>query len=95
MPRSALNHSLMIMHLAEAREQLDDLIAELAELDAGATESDVFYQFMHLYHHVNSAWHVRHEREDYATTLTDAEFDRNQQFPVDDFEFMNASEEDE
>lgn len=92
MTPSVLNHRLMTMHLAEAREELDSLIDELG---AGATESDVLYMFMHLYHHVNTAWHVRHEREDYATTLTDAEFDRNQQFPVDDFEFMNVSEDDE
>ena len=82
MPKPHMNKPYVLAHLGEAREAVDQLIADMqsdADYDYGEFRVDI----EHLYHHINTAWNAR----DASTEITDAcaqeDFDRWRQFPQD------------
>ncbi len=77
-----MNKSHILYHLTEAREAIQDLIAEL--------QSDHDYEFgnyrvdmEHLYHHINSAWNGRDASREETEACSQEDFQRWRQFPTD------------
>ena len=82
------NYEVLIWHLKEAREWLDDLIKDLDE--RGRQENEEYWrQRIHqVYHHMNSGWNAREESEEYWKNQTDEAFYRYRMFPTDLVELL-------
>jgi hypothetical protein len=80
MPR--LNWEIIILNIAEAREQLEKIEAMRAE---GRRVSKVEFQLsmQHAYHHLNVAWNARHQPTKRYAHLTDEDFMNWGKLPVD------------
>ena len=77
-----MNKPHIRLHLAEARQALDQVISEI--------DSDPEYEFgsyrvdmEHLYHHINSAWNARDASEQATSECSEEDFRRWRQFPTD------------
>ncbi len=77
-----INWEIVSSNLAEAKEELDELVAGKAP---EGTTRDVWFQIalQHIYHHLNFAWNVRHESTEKYANLTDEDFERWGRFPED------------
>jgi len=86
MKNSKFNVHAILFNLLEAKEELEEIIALMEdESDEDVLDEDLKWMFMHAYHHINSAWHVRNARPSYMATFTDQEFHVDAQFPNMDF----------
>ena len=75
-----MNRNVVLFHLREAAQQLNETIQSLASDGAyGAEEFQV--EMGHLYHHVNTAWNGRHQTEEQFRKCTDADFAQFRKFP--------------
>jgi hypothetical protein len=75
-----MNQSAIIFHLKEAKEELDQTIAELeASPDYDAAEFQV--AMSHLYHHLNTAWNGREASADRHRECAQSDFDAWRKFP--------------
>jgi hypothetical protein len=75
-----MNRSVVLFHLREAAEQLNDTIQSLAnDGDYGTEELQV--EMGHLYHHLNTAWNGRDQSDEQFEKCTAQDFARFQKFP--------------
>jgi hypothetical protein len=81
--KKPFNFEEILFHLREAREEIENSIREILEEGEAISEDDMHCAFLHLYHHINSAWHSRYARPDYVQT--DDEFYSDRRFPLEDF----------
>jgi predicted transposase YbfD/YdcC len=77
-----MNKAYVLAHLKEAREAVDQLIADMqAEGDYDYGEFRVDME--HLYHHINTAWNARDASPESADACSQEDFDRWRKFPQD------------
>jgi hypothetical protein len=77
-----MNHKVVLFHLREAKEELDQTIAEIAsQPDYDSAEFRV--AMSHLYHHLNTAWNGRDQTDEQFKICTDLDFARFRKFPQD------------
>jgi hypothetical protein len=78
--KKRLNWRIISSNLAEAREQIEQIGSRIKH---GKKPSEVELQIMleHAYHHLNFAWHIRHEKTESYRHLTDENFNRWSKFP--------------
>ena len=75
-----MNRSVVLFHLREASEQLNETIQELeSNRDYGAEGFQV--EMSHLYHHLNTAWNGRDQTDAQHAKCTDDDFKRFRRFP--------------
>jgi phosphatidylinositol kinase/protein kinase (PI-3 family) len=75
-----MNRSVVLFHLREAAEQLNETIRTLAsDSDFGTEEFQV--EMGHLYHHLNTAWNGRDQTDEQFQKCTDQDFARFRKFP--------------
>ena len=85
-----MNRSVVLFHLREAAEQLNETIQSLASGgEYGAEEFQV--EMGHLYHHLNRAWNGRDQTDEQFQKCTDEDFARFRRFPKED-EFVYLEE---
>jgi hypothetical protein len=72
-------------HLREAKEQIESTLASIDERPEELSENDLLADFLHLYHHVNTAWHSRYLSGPEMAHQTQKEFFACRVFPIDDF----------
>ena len=75
-----LNWTLIAYNLAEAREQLE---AIEAQVKAGNPPGEIEFQIKleHACHHLNFAWNVRRQPTEKYTNLSRKDFNRWSKFP--------------
>jgi hypothetical protein len=75
-----MNRDVVLFHLREAAEQLNETIQNLEHsADEGAEELQV--DMGHIYHHLNTAWNGRHQTDAQHAKCTDEDFERFRRFP--------------
>jgi hypothetical protein len=77
-----VNRALMAYDLADAKEQLDEIVERFtpgAEID----EHDFRVWFAHLYGHLNSAWNARNCTAQDRDLADGKQLDTLKQFPTD------------
>lgn len=83
-----MNRNVVLFHLREAAEQLNETIQELeSNLDYGKEELQV--QLAHLYHHLNTAWNGRDQTDAQFEKCTDEDFERFRRFPLESELFLD------
>jgi hypothetical protein len=75
-----MNRNVVLFHLHEAAEQLNETIQKLEGSADYATE-EFQVDMGHLYHHLNTAWNGRDQTDDEFAKCTDDSFKRFRQFP--------------
>jgi hypothetical protein len=70
--------ALLMQELAEAREHLEALIAEMAN-NGQLDEEKLRIDLGHVYAHLNRTWHARNQ----ADSITDEQWNSYSEFPVD------------
>jgi|GEM_PF-657496 len=75
-----LNWKIILYDITEAREQLEEIEAQIKE---GKKISEGSFQVMlqHTYHHLNFAWNVRHVSTKKYANLSDKNFNKWSKFP--------------
>jgi hypothetical protein len=76
-----VNREWIAFHLAEARQELDRTLADLARDDYDEVEFGI--AMAHAYNHLNTAWNARRESAERVAAHTDADFYRWRAFPSD------------
>ena len=77
-----MNPEHILMHLKEAKEELDRTIAEIEkdkEYDVGA----FFVAISNIYNHLNTAWNARDATEKEAVECSEENFKKWRKFPTD------------
>ena len=77
-----MNKPYVLQNLKEAREALDQLIADMqanADYDFGEFRVDM----EHLYHHINTAWNARDATQESTDACSEGDFEHWRQFPRD------------
>ena len=75
-----MNNEEVLIHLREAKEELDRTIAELETTpDYGVGEFRV--AMSHLYHHLNTSWNGRDATAEAHRECAQADFDAWRKFP--------------
>jgi hypothetical protein len=75
-----MNRNVVLFHLREAAEQLNQTIKELTnETDYGIGEFRV--EMSHLYSHLNTAWNGRDQTDEQFEQCADQDFERFRKFP--------------
>src|ERR1043165_6413428 len=75
-----MNRNIVLFHLHEAAEQLNETIQSFASGgEYGAEEFQV--EMGHLYHHLNTAWNGRDQTDEKFQKCTDEDFARFRRFP--------------
>ena len=75
-----MNRGVVLFHLREAAEQLDETIRSLSsEQDYGIEEYQV--EMSHLYHHLNTAWNGRDQTDEQHQKCTEEDFAQFRKFP--------------
>jgi hypothetical protein len=77
-----LNYGLIRLHVAEAREELQRIEAELLA-EAKPDKDHLQVWFDHAFHHLNTAWNARHATDKQEVELSDENFNRWGRFPRD------------
>jgi hypothetical protein len=78
-----MNRKIVLFHLQEAAEQLNETIQSLTK----KTDYDVEafrVEMMHLYHHLNTAWNGRDQTDKQFKECTDQDFKRFRKFPTEE-----------
>lgn len=77
-----LNYGLIRLHVAEAREELQQIEAQLlAEVKPDTDHLQVWFD--HAFHHLNTAWNARHATAKQEAELSAENFNRWGRFPRD------------
>jgi hypothetical protein len=76
-----LNRAIIGRNIAEARDQLNELVRRSA--DRTLTEAELQVGLLHAYHHLNFAWNIRRIATSRYTSLTQKDFDNWRQYPSD------------
>jgi len=75
-----MNRKVILSHLREAAEQLNETIQRLeSNAEYGVEELEV--EMGHLYHHLNTAWNGRDQTDEQFKKCTDEDFARFRRFP--------------
>jgi hypothetical protein len=77
-----LNYDLLRHHVAEAREELQDIEKEL-QAAAKPDEHALQVWFDHAFHHLNFAWNARRATKNQFGNLTGENFNRWSKLPRD------------
>lgn len=80
--RRPINWRIVLSNVTEAREELQQLEAIIADRTRRSRES-LEVSLSHAYHHLNYAWRVKHVPTSRYARLTNAEFNRWGEFPKD------------
>jgi hypothetical protein len=72
----------VLWNLQEAAEELDRTIREV-QSNPEYGEEELLISMSHLYHHLNTAWNIRHEDGARVDACSEADFARWRQFPTD------------
>ncbi len=75
-----LNWKIILSNVKEAREELEELELQIAAARKPA-EVELELSFRHAYHHLNSAWNVRHTETEKYRNLTRSDFKKWGKFP--------------
>jgi len=78
-----MNRSVVLFHLREAAEQLNETIRKLASGEKYG-EEEIKVEMGHLYHHLNTAWNGRDQTDEQFQKCTDEDFARFRKFPKED-----------
>ncbi len=78
-----MNVGLMLCHLREAKEELEKIIKEL-ESNKEYCASEYGVHMTHLYHHLNTAWHIRNVAPERVYNYSSEDFDAWGKFPAGD-----------
>ena len=83
-----MNRNVVLFHLREAAEQLNETIRDLeGNPDYGKEEFQV--ELGHVYHHLNTAWNGRDQTDAQFEKCTDEDFDRFRRFPAESELFLD------
>lgn len=75
-----MNRNVVLFHLREAVEQLNETIRNLSsDQDYVAEEFEV--EMGHVYHHLNTAWNGRTQTDEQFRQCTNEDFARFRKFP--------------
>ena len=84
-----MNNSMILFHLKEAREELEEMIEEVAtQSDYDIAEFRV--AIGHLYHHLNTAWNGRDSTSQEHEDCIQENFRRWRHFPEGSELFLDA-----
>ena len=75
-----MNRDAILFHLGEAKEQLDETIADLKS-DADYDFGDFKVAVSHLYHHINTAWNGRDASAERHRECSQEDFGTWRKFP--------------
>jgi hypothetical protein len=75
-----MNKRPVISHLKQAKEELDQTIAQI-ESEAAYYSAEFQVVMSHLYHHLNTAWNGRGASEKHHRECTQSDFDAWRKFP--------------
>ena len=88
-----LNWRIILSNIEEAREELEKLESRITTAKKPG-ETQLELSLRHTYHHLNSAWNVRHIETDRYRHLTNSDFKKCGKFPTgfDDLETYGDKE---
>ena len=88
-----LNWRIIESNIREAREELEKLESQIAKVRK-PTEFELEFTLRHAYHHLNSAWNVRHTETSKYRHMTEYDFKNWGKFPrgFDDLETYGEEE---
>ena len=75
-----MNRNIILFHLREATEQLNETIQKLERAEEYTVE-EFQVEIGHLYHHLNTAWNGRNQTEEQYQKCTSQDFERFRKFP--------------
>jgi hypothetical protein len=75
-----MNRKAVVLHLKEAKEELDKTILQLENNRRFGAES-LLVSMSHLYHHLNTAWNGREASAERHRECSQRDFDRWRKFP--------------
>jgi len=75
-----MNRDSVLIHLREAKEELDRTIAEIAD-DQDYDIGDFRVAMSHLYHHLNTAWNGKNATAERHSECAQTDFDTWRKFP--------------
>lgn len=75
-----INWDIVEDNIREARGELSILLELFADPN-NRTEGRLEVSLMHAYHHLNSAWHIRHVKTEKYAALTESDYRRWGKFP--------------
>ena len=78
----ALNREWVLWNLREAKEELENTIAEL-EAKPAYGYGELSVRMREVYHHLNTAWNAREATEEQVHECSEENFDRWRQMPDD------------
>lgn len=83
-----LNWEIILTNIKEARKELQKLEKEIKAVER-PTELNLELSLRHAYHHINSAWNIRHKSSEEYAKMSDADFKKWGRFPkgLDSLEF--------
>ncbi len=76
-----LNWRIILSNIKEAREELEKLESRITTAKK-LNEIEMELCLRHAYHHLNSAWNVRHIETDRQRNLTHSDFKKWGKFPA-------------
>jgi hypothetical protein len=84
-----LNWKIIASNVKEAREELEKLESQIAS-NSKPVEVELDLSLRHAYHHLNTAWNVRHTETQKYRTQTRSDFKKWARFPkgFDDLETL-------
>ncbi len=72
----------ILSNLRESKASLDDIIYEI-EKDNDFDFDGYYSDMQHIYHHLNTAWNIRKEKEEIIRKCNKEDFNRWRHFPRD------------
>jgi hypothetical protein len=75
-----LNWKIILSNIKEAREELEELESRIAATKKPAGV-ELELSLRHAYHHLNTAWNVRHTKTEKYKSLTKSDFRKWGKFP--------------
>jgi hypothetical protein len=85
-----MNRNVILFHLREAADQLNDTIRNLSSDQEYGPEA-YKVEMGHLYHHLNTAWNGREQTDEQFEKCTGEDFARFRKFPKEE-EFAYLAE---
>ena len=85
-----MNKNIVIFHLREAAEELNQTIAEM-EKDSDYDSVNLSISMGHLYHHLNTAWNGQHQTDEEFQECSDESFRKFRRFPSEaEFPYLDS-----
>jgi hypothetical protein len=75
-----MNKKIVISNLEEAANELEAILARLST-DIEYSEDQFQVNLEHVYHHLNTAWNIRHTTSEVYANMTDDQFNEWSKFP--------------